>query len=52
MITKEELDKIKTLGEKLQIEFADLPDGEKASLHGENLIGQLAGIRKVMEILH
>jgi hypothetical protein len=51
MITTVELDKIKALGEALQIEFADLPKDEKASLRGENLIGQLTGVRRVMEIL-
>ena len=51
MITTVELDKIKALGESLQIEFAALPKDEKASLRGENLIGQLTGVRRVMEIL-
>jgi hypothetical protein len=51
MITTQQLDKLRVLGEKLQIEFADLPASEKASLTGENLIGQITGLRKAMEIL-
>jgi|APSaa5957512535_1039671.scaffolds.fasta_scaffold186575_3 hypothetical protein len=52
MTTEEQYKKITNLQENLQIEFADLPNNDKASFKGENLIGQITGIRKVMEILN